>query len=100
MIEELQVPERTPPERAGSQRTSPPMVPIPQDPEGRARVRAAILMRVMEFIGTHKGHAVSHHRQSEEHESLYAVCETCHETLTLMFEYEEKALDRRIRRSR
>ena len=66
------------------------MVPIPQDPEGRAKVKAEILMRVIEFIGTHKGHAVSHRRQSEELESLHAVCETCHETLTVTFEYEEK----------
>jgi hypothetical protein len=66
------------------------MVPIPQDPEGRARARAEILMRVIEFIRNHNGHAVSHRRQSEEYESFHAVCETCHETLTVIFEYEEK----------
>jgi hypothetical protein len=67
------------------------MRPIPKDPEECARLKAEILIRLIEFIGTHKGHAVSHRRQSEEHESLHAICETCHETLTVMFAYEEKA---------
>ena len=92
MIEEPPVSERTALERACSRRTLHPMVPIPKDPAGRARVKAEILMRVIEFIGTHKGHAVSHCRQSEEHGSLHAVCETCHETLTVIFEYNEKRL--------
>ena len=91
MIEESRVPQSAQPERAPSQGTRSPMVPIPQDPEGRARARAEILMRVIEFIRNHNGHAVSHRRQSEEYyESFHAVCETCHETLTVMFEYEEK----------
>jgi hypothetical protein len=91
MLEKPQVPEPTVPERAPSQRTRPAMVPIPQSPEGRARAKAEILMRVNEFIGKHKGHAVSHRRQTEDHESLHAVCEICQETLTVSFEYEAKA---------
>jgi len=90
MIENPRVRESARPERAPSQGTQSPMVPIPQDPEGCARVRAEILLRMMEFIRKHKEHSVSHYRQSEEYESLHVVCETCHETLTVTFGYEEK----------
>jgi hypothetical protein len=90
MIEESEVLQSACPERAPSHATRSPMVLIPQDPETRAQARAEILMRVTEFITTHKGHAVSHCRQSGEYESLHVVCETCHETLMVIFEYEEK----------
>lgn len=65
------------------------MVPIPNDPERRAGVRAEILRRVLEFVGRHKGHAVFHCRQTEDYEALSAVCETCRETMTVVFEYQE-----------
>jgi hypothetical protein len=72
------------------ERTRSAMIAIPNDPEGRAGVRGEILRRVLEFVGRHKGHAVSHCRQTEDHEALCAVCETCRETMTVVFEYEEK----------
>ena len=75
--------------RGQIERTRSAMVPIPNDPERRAGVRAEILRRVLEFVGRHKGHAVFHCRQTEEHEALCAVCETCRESMTVVFEYQE-----------
>ena len=69
------------------ERTRSSMVPIPQDPVGRARVRAEILMRLTEFVTSHKGHALSHSRHTGDRDSLRASCETCQETMTVIFEY-------------
>jgi hypothetical protein len=73
------------------QRTRSTMVRIPQDSEGWARVRADILARVTEFLGKHKGHEMTHWRPTDENEALQAVCHTCQETMTVLFEYERKA---------
>jgi hypothetical protein len=66
------------------------MVPIPQDPQARARVKATILARVTEFMVAHKGHDVSHSRTASENEPWLLACDTCHERITIVFKYEEK----------
>jgi hypothetical protein len=76
--------------RARIERTRSTMVAIPQDPEGRAKVKDEILVRAREFLRRHEGHVVSHFRSFVEHQSLSTFCESCQETMTIVFEYPKK----------
>jgi hypothetical protein len=73
--------------RARIEQTRSTMVAIPQDPDGRARVVDEILMRARDFQRRHEEHAVSHFRSLDEQPTLWTVCENCHETMTILFEY-------------
>jgi hypothetical protein len=76
--------------RARIERTRSTMVAIPQDPEGRSRVKDEILMRARKFLRRHEGHSVSYFRSLDEHQTLSTVCESCQETMTIVFEYAKK----------